>query len=318
MKKADVDMVVACLGDQRRVFHYFKDRYCLDLIDMEMARQQTASMSIASLKASRLGRYLHKPLLAGLLKHCASGRVNRADLALGYPVDPLAFTVTLDEWGNGERGWDQTSRNQSNLVLQLNFDRGHQAQFQQLVAPNAQARPFESDWHPVRHSGPKTLAWARLDVDLVYGEVLIEEIQNDWLRKAAAALNRVKHRRALGAQIKPEQVVRGLACSFEALQHYVEVLLAPYQRVWAEAMLLAALRFVREELGIDKVYYHSFETGNRLKSVCGQPPKSLYTRLPQQFGFELTHEPPRLLAQHKFARRCLRAIDNPSWYRLAL
>jgi hypothetical protein len=27
----------------------------------------------------------------------------------------------LDCWGKAERGWDQTTRNQCNLVLQLNF-----------------------------------------------------------------------------------------------------------------------------------------------------------------------------------------------------
>ena len=59
-------------------------------------------------------------------------------------------------------------------------------------------------------------------------------------------------------------------------------------------MLTATLDFVHRELGINKVFYHSFDTGVRLKGIESGwgPPRSIYTDLPRRFCFELGEERP--------------------------
>ncbi|MFT4531886.1 MAG: hypothetical protein ACI81F_002712 [Thalassolituus oleivorans] len=265
-----------------------------------------------------MSRYLQKPAVTQALKHCANGVVSKNDLQAFWSHDVLPFSVSLSSWGKANRGSDQTSRNQCNLVLQLNFDGKHDEQYRKLVKPDDTCGPFEYWGHPVQKTTRKTLSWVRMDIDFDTNEVLIEEIQNDWLRKSASALNRVKRRRAIRPSVKPREVIRDILGDFEGLEHYVENTLAPYRKIWAEASMLAALRFIRDDLGISTVYYHSFDTGQKLKAVYGAPPRSMYTQLPKQFGFEVTRDAPALLTGDKFARRCIKAIDTPSWFRLAV
>ena len=211
-----------------------------------------------------------------------------------WPSEITPFVLTLNGWGDSDRGWDQTSRNQCNLVLQLNFDGFHMQEYHRLVKPNDHYRdgegPFEYLGHPVCQKQRKTMSWIRMDIDFSTNEVLIEEIQNDWLRKA----------------------------EYEDLKYYVEQVLTPYQNIWAEASMAAALRFIRDELGISTVFYHSFDTGKKIKAVCGSPPRSMYTQLPKQFGFESTQESPEFLMQDKVSRRYIKSIKNPNWFRLSV
>ena len=316
MKREEVKEVLECLGDERRVFHYFRDRYCFDLIEFEMDRQNCQSMKVSALKAGSLSRYLQKPVVAKALKHCANGVVSKQDLQSMWPQDLLPFSVSLSRWGEADRGWDQTSRNQCNLVLQLNFDGKHDEQYRRLIKPDDECGPFECWGHPVVKGRRKTMSWVRMDVDFTTNEVLIEEIQSDWFRNAAGALARVKTRRVKKPSLKPKEVYWEILGDFEGLEAYVEQTLAPYRKIWAEASMLAALRFIRDELGISTVYYHSFDTGKKLKGVCGSPPRSMYTQLPKQFGFKETSEVPVFLARDKFSRRCIKAIKSPSWFRL--
>ncbi|WKD50148.1 hypothetical protein [Microbulbifer spongiae] len=318
MKNEQVKEVLACLGDERRVFRYFKDRYCFDLIEFEMNRLRCKSMKVSDLKTGVLSQQLQKPVVAQALKHCANGVVSRQDLQSLWSKDLLPFSLSLTSWGDGDRGWDQTSRNQCNLVLQLNFDGKHNALYRKLVKPDAHCGPFECWGHPVQRVRRKTMSWVRMDIGFDTNEVLIEEIQNDWLRNASVTLARVKMRRVKKPSAKPGELFANILGNFEDLEQYVEQTLAPYRKLWAEASMLAALRFIRDELGISTVYYHCFETGKRLKAVCGSPPRSMYTQLPRKFGFEKTQKPPALLAGDKFARRCIKAIRRPHWYRLAI
>lgn len=315
MKSQDVEDVIACLGDERRIFRYFKDRYCFDLLTLDLQRQQLAQVKVAQLKTGPLARYLQKPLLASALKQCGGGVVDVNSFGPVDAVQALPFSITLGRWGDGDRGWDQTSRNQCNLVLQLNFDSGHNARYNRLVKPANAYGPFESYGHPVQQQGHKTLAWVRLDIDFGTGEVLIEEIQNDWLRKAERVLDRINRRRSCSPQAKPQDVIRAINGSYNDLVTYVERELQPYRNLWAEAAMLAAIRFIKDDLGISTVYYHSFDTGIKLKRVGGAPPRSMYTTLPKQFGFELTTEVPEMLATHKHSRRYIKAIKAPSWFR---
>jgi len=44
----------------------------------------------------------------------------------------------------------------------------------------------------------------------------------------------------------------------------------------------------------------------------------MYTQLPKKFGFSLTNEAPEFLAKDRRAKRYLKAIKNPQWYRMAV
>ncbi|MGH1374668.1 MAG: hypothetical protein ACRBBW_21710 [Cellvibrionaceae bacterium] len=141
MKSEQVKEILACLGNERRVFRYFRDRYCFDLMEFEMDRQGYQSMSVAELKTGPMGRYLQKPVVAQAIKHCANGVVSKQDLQSLWSKDLLPFSISLNRWGEADRGWDQTSRNQCNLVLQLNFDGKHNEQYRKLVKPDDNCGP---------------------------------------------------------------------------------------------------------------------------------------------------------------------------------
>ena len=314
MKRELVNEVIEVFSDRRRVFYYFKDRYCLDLIELEMLRRGVDRITISELKSGKMARYLNKPSVSQILGLLGTGVIHREVIPLLGPVDRIPFTLGFSCWGNGERGWDQTSRNQSNLVLQLNFDGGHDQSYQCLVRPTDRYGPFESWCHPVSRTTRKTLAWVRMDIDFETDEVLIEEVQNDWLRDARSTLQRIERRIARTPTLKPRDINSDIDGSLENLREYVGVTLKPFEAIWAEAAMLAAIRFVKDELGISNIYYHSFETGKKLKGGCGNPPRSIYSKLPKEFGFDSTSEAPALLANHRFARRCLKAIKGPSWY----
>ncbi|MCG8669587.1 MAG: hypothetical protein MI867_09260, partial [Pseudomonadales bacterium] len=159
---------------------------------------------------------------------------------------------------------------------------------------------------------------ARMDVSLETNEVLIEEIQNDWLRRADWLLRHVDYRRQYDTEFQPSNTYYDIGCSTSELRLYVTKVLVPYKQIWAEAMLTATIEFIWRELGINHVYYHTFETGNKLKAVPGEPPRSIYTKLPKQFGFEVTDKAPVFISQSKFAKRTLKKIKQPTWYYLNL
>ena len=303
MKLEEVEEVIACLGDERRVFHYFKDRYCFDLIEFEMGRQNRDSISVKDLKKGSISRYLQIPIVAQALKYCASGVINKQDLQSLWSNELLPFSITLNKWGEACRDWDQTSRNQCNLVLQINFDGKHDELYRRFIRPDDEYGPFEYWGHPVHKNNRKTMSWIRMDIDFSTDEVLIEEIQNDWLRKSSEALNYLRKRRVKEPSLIPSEVYGDIGGDYENLEYYVEQILAPYRKIWAEASMLVALRFIRDELGISTIYYHSFDTGKKLKNVCGAPPRSMYTQLPRKFGFEETETAPEFLTKDSFARR---------------
>lgn len=310
MKKEEVNEVIACLPKERTLFHYFKDRYALMLLS-DAAR---GGATMTSIKRSRLAGLLDKPVVRRVVQGFGDGRLDVGALECAYADDARHFVLTLDSW-DGCDGWGQTSRRGYNLVLQLNFSMEHDHQYRELLKPVHEAAL--NNWnHPVQHDRKKarrfreTLAWARIDLDFDRDEVLIEEIQSDWVRVAQAVARNASR---LG-------YVRHHALSGEAAAviRYAEQVLAPYARMWDEAMLAAAIHFVRKELGIANVYYHSFETGCRVKGLrYSHPPRSLYTQLPRRFCFERVDQAPQFLASDGRYRRVIKKIAQPEWYRLA-
>lgn len=217
------------------------------------------------------------------------------------------------------QGWYQTTRPGSNLIVLLNFSLKHNAVYRRCLDPGHDL-PMVVRGHPHARPPEITLAWTRVDVDRDRGEALIEEVQTDWIREFASlwsCTERVRSRAARDRLVREE--FRNRAASFEGLARYWTRVLALHRSWWADATLFATLWLLVEKLRIRRVYYHTFEGGERRKGLAWSPPRSLYTGLPERFGFESTCEPPRFLVPEQPSAEAARraARGEPPWYRLA-
>lgn len=312
MDSAMVEEVIACLPAERTQFSYFKDQYALYLLKRFLAKHQNAP--IHTLKQSKVKKLLERPQVSQLLKSAGSGRLNTQLLDSVWPGCAQDYVLTLGRWGDKSRySWNQTSRPGVNLVLQLNLSNQFETLFKRLAG--CELNRLTTSQHPKSHKRSATLAWARLDVDFTTGEVLIEEIQSDLIRDVEYAYKRATREadaacmRIYWSEHKLERSKVASAC---------KAILEVHKNLWAEAMLAATLWFVQCELGFERIYYHSFETGKVMKNIPGTaPPRSLYTDLPQKFCFELTEQAPRFIAENPKAKRRLKLVKNPQWYVLA-
>jgi hypothetical protein len=316
MDREYANEILACLPQERTCFHYFKDRYALQLLGYAAGD----GTSVEALRRSRYARLLNKPAVRQLLANCGDGRLDRQRIDSQWQAPLLPFLLTVGLWGD-KRRWqrNQTSRPGYNLVLRLNFSHDHDRRFERLFGPYYQDASLNGYWgHPVMKSGERryyrqTLAWARLDVDLENGEALIEEIQTDWVREAN------DERRGLPACGNCKRKARNEYCHrVERARHYLDEVLQPYAAVWDEAMLSASLFFLREELGLSRVWYHTWHSGNALKGIGNHwaPPRSLYQTLPRRFCFGETDRMPQMLRNRASEKRLRRARVEPRFYQL--
>jgi len=188
MKQQDVEEIIQCLPQGRTLFPYFRDRYATLLLAWLCKDGRT----IADIKKSRYSGLLNKPLLKEAIGGCGDGTINAQSLNSVWPEYSEIFLLTLGRWGGDDWQWQQTTRPGYNLVLQVNLHEGYRRWFNQTVPDNQKWR-FSSIGHPVLEQGTRnfyrtTLGWVRLDVDFESGEVLIEEIQTDWLRDMQSLL----------------------------------------------------------------------------------------------------------------------------------
>ncbi|WP_226704131.1 hypothetical protein [Microbulbifer elongatus] len=329
MENQELDMVLDCLGNHRRTYRYFKDKYCLDLIAEEFSVAKEDEMPLHALRQGRWAKFLHKPLLKSLLADCGSGKLRLDQLVSVYHPKQYVFNLSLGKWYRSCRCCQQTSRPGGSLVLQLNFERRHNRVYEQLLDLsfldeyerqhfNAKVDIDGYSGHPVNRVRGYTMSWVRLDLDLDRGECLIEEVQNDWLRDAArlAKFFTVSLRKERVAALEASNPqFRG---QYEEFVRYENEVLKPYRGIWAEASLAAVLEFLRKEVGSLDIYYHTADSGARLKGIKNYfPPKSLYSSLPEKFGFQLTEQVPDMLKSNRVTRRCLKAIKEPvKFYRL--
>lgn len=301
MELSEIQWLRAALPAGRTLYRYYKDRYSLQLLRYAVPQ----STPLARLRSSPVAGLLQKPRVSDVLASC-DGRLSPAQLLLA-DGDPAAecYTLSLGTW----RG-SQMSRRGANLVLRLDFARSHDRPFLRLVKPDPGHDPFNYNSHPVTRGDTATrrytLAWVRLDIDLDNGEALIEEIQSDWVRRAQWALQ-------LARRVKPEVLHRryGIAATEQSLQQYCEQILAGHAAMWDEAMLSATLFFLREELGMERIYFHTPQSGKLLKNICASaPPRSIYTDLPRRFCFRGTDAVPGFLARDSRVSRLRRR--NPA------
>jgi len=301
--------VLACLDDGRRLIHYYKDKYALFLLDAALSEERKVNLS--KIKTSHLSKLLQKPLVKQLISRCGSGKITKQYLDDFYVTDYQSYIVTLSEWGcKQDYSWAQTSRPGKNLVVQLNFT-GEHDQFMKDLKVDGDL--FKYGCHPV-HKTKSSLAWARIDFDFETGEALIEEIQNDWLREVLYQLNISKrsiskgkrHYRYCGQKYSAEQMVK-----------YANDTLQRYSKIWSEAMLFATVEFIKNDLGINKIFYHTVDTAKVLKNLnCTFPPVSLYTDLPKKFCFSKVDTGPEFILKEKKIKRRVKIISQAKWFYL--
>jgi hypothetical protein len=291
MHSEELQEIINCLPKGKTVFHYYRDRYAL----MILAYITKSGMTMKELKQSRFSGLLNKSVVKQVTSGLKSSSVCQESFGLYWPKEYEAYLLTLGQWGNFKnwRGY-QVSRPGKNLVLQLNFSSKHNRQYFRWINPEEKKKPFVYFSHPVSKDR-LTLAWARVDLSLLHGEALIEEIQNDWIREVFAWKKWLSW--------KSDRKIRGTECSVKELDCYMEEALSPHLKIWDEAMMAATIWFLREELGIKRIFYNTFETGNRLKHINQRtPPRSLYTTLPRRFCFEESHESPLFLKNSNHRR----------------
>ncbi|WP_051308943.1 hypothetical protein [Desulfogranum japonicum] len=324
MERKEVEEIIACLSQERDKFYYFKDRYALMLLTYSIGK----GMDIQAIRKSPSSRLLERPAVREVLQKTGSRQLKPEQLASYWPRKYHCYRLSLGAWGNkkqGARFYNQTSRTGWNLVLRLNFSAEHDTAYRNVIQPQ-RLQPFQCLSHPIsRKKGENTLAWARIDLDMERDEALIEEIQNDWIRMAMWSRQYIAQygdpfRLREEKQWMPSYV-RWLGCTGDALNRYLEEVLKPHIPLWDEAMLMAAVQFLKQEIGIKNIYYHTFDFGCRLKRIGEkyQPPRSIYTQLPARFCFKKTTQVPAFLLRNlnRTATEWLKETDKP-FYRLAV
>lgn len=290
-----VDAIVRAHEAHALAFPYGKDCYALSLL----AHVIGGGRPIAALRQGPFARLLEKTIVKRALAHAANGVLTPDCLVKALPEAREPFRVSLGRWGGKTRrewadSYFQTSRPGESLVLQLNFPESHDRAYRALVRHARDATPFASPCHPGRMREPFTLAWARLDVDSESDEVLIEEVQSDWVKEAASFRDSAETWLSEG---HPDELgFAEFGAPATELVRYVERVLEPYASVWQECLLALAIEFSYTRLGARRVFFHTYEGGKVMKRMWyrRQPPRSLYTRLPERFCFTRTRVPPRM------------------------
>lgn len=285
-------------------YPYFPAREAPWLLVHRMAGPQ----KLADLRRGPLAGLLSRPGMSEILSACGDGTLSpRQLLPLADPLEAFGrerqlmtdrateaafdaaaaadwtpFDISFTTWGSMDTHrywrWAQISRKGENLVLQLNFPDRFVADFEYWGGKELRRR-LDVSCHPVRLDHKMTLAWVRLDFDPGGEDVLVEEIQSDWIR----CLRGLRERPAPSfAQYE-----------FNRVTHHGVSVFGP---IWARAAMLAALAISVREFGMRRIWMHQPDTGAKLKAIDDvQPPRSIYTDLPKRFGFRPTQRAPEFL-----------------------
>lgn len=310
MEAALLQEILACLRGERTVFHYCPDQYAVYLIRRVL--NQYKRVGVRDLRNSRWSSLMSRPAIRELITHCGDGYLYPEVLEDFWLSEPEPFVLTLGQWGaRNQWTWSQTSRPGSNLVLQLNLSRKWCRRFCGVVQQTA--NEFLGFAHPISDSRSATLAWVRMDFDFETDEVLIEEIQSDLVREIASIYKLAR----FAAKQESFSYYGDTFKTVDAIS-FSEMFLSTFGKIWHEAMLAAALFFVFDELGFSRLYYHSFETGNKMKNLrWSKPPRSLYSDLPKKFCFEKVEHAPEFLQREKTIRRKLKKLEKSCWFYMA-
>ena len=309
MKNAELNWIRNCLPNQI-MYPYYRDKYAVDLLEYCFADKTR----ISDIKKSEFAGLLNRPVIKQLIGKCGDGMLNHELLQSHWPQDSHFLKLTLGSWGEETKNkskWcmNQVSRPEKNLVLQVNFQSEHDLWFYRTLG-KAGYNYLLADGHPVNHR-LCTLGWVRMDIDLDGNEVLIEEVQSDWVRD----VKKLKERYECP---EPCCIEFGKGNSTRNFNRYYAYL-HPYMKTWSQILLSSALYFIINELGINKVWYHTNESGAHYKMIyhC-LPPTSIYKQLPEKFGFSKTKEKPNLIANCKELKKLNRNGKDLEFYHLKL
>jgi hypothetical protein len=305
MNKKQLDAMLYCLSDERNTYTYFKDKYCMFLFQNLV----DGAISVQDLKHSQYAQFCYKPKIKQWLAQYGSNQIDADSLMALWQTDVYFFNMTLGQWGGDRPAWQQTCRKGHNLVVQLNFTKSHDKIYEKTVEPDSDLFAYED--HPISNKR-NTMAWSRLDFSDDFSEVLIEEVQNDWLREAHDAYNFLRHPK--------NDSYYGYKVNKKLFNDYFVKVLKPMMSIWDEAILCATLEFLVEDIGVKHIYYYDYNTGSHLKSIEKDygPPKSLYTKLPKKFGFKQVDQAPQFITEDRFSLKKLRKLKSPKWHYLAL
>lgn len=299
---------MACLPKGRTLFHYGKEHYAFYLL----RRAAKGGVSISALRKSPFAPLLEKPAVRAWLAAQGGGRIIPEDIPdLTWLPETEIYRLSLGVWGDDDWRWNQVSRRGCSLVLHLNHSNRQNERLKSALSTGEEHDPFATYYHPEAGGKNPTLAWARLDIDLDQGEALIEEIQSDRIREVTSMMQWLR-RQPLSNTIR----YCGTVFRREALERYWEREMKRHAAIWEEAMLTAALDFLHREIGVHRVFYHTYETGRAFKSIRSNPPRSLYTTLPRRFCFQPTREAPRMLKESGPWRRKASAFRDVPLFHL--
>ena len=294
MELQNIQLIKTVLGENRIHYRYYRDKHAVYLLHKLV---ENNPLSIREIRQSPFGRLLNRPLIREALRHWGDGMVTAERVLLLQPSEQESFRLGFDSWGNRRRKdwrYEQTSRRGFNLVVQLNFSGVHNKRYRKLAADRLW-HPFKAYGHPTQADREFTLAWSRVDIADDFSYALIEEVQNDWLRYAEEELI-VDFERTLDTdnqvQLKRQHRSRH-GFEVEEFRGYLEYLRKNFRNVWAEAVLAATIWVLLEEIGVERIFYHTYELGAKLKDCS--PPRSIYTQLPKKFCFRETEACPLFL-----------------------
>ena len=307
MKSQLLDEVIACLPTGKTHYRYFQGAYASRILSMLMPEKA----ELHTIKQTRFKRFLEHKTIKPIVALSGNGVLDRTSINASWLEPSEPFLLNVSRWGGrGERDWYQTSRGGENLVLQLNLPVQHQRQFTRWVDPFG-GSSLNGTWssHPVqteieKPSFRETLAWSRIDLDFDTNEALIEEVQSDATRNVLRMAKRYK----------------ACNCSecIEKLK-YVKWF-ERYQKLWSEALLCATVEFIHQELGIERIFMHTANSGWRVKkmSKTWHAPRSLYSDLPKKFAFKRTFAAPEFLLQTRCYQKLIRKQPDIDFYQLSM
>ncbi|MFT5725036.1 MAG: hypothetical protein ACI9JN_002159 [Bacteroidia bacterium] len=308
MTKNEIEWIKSCLPE-KTVYPYFKDKYAWEMLRFAFP----TVVDIGEVKQSKFAKFLNKPLIKEMTSTCGSGTVDFSGYDQTWMDDTSFLRLTLSQWGDIQRwkngNYHQVSRPELNLVLQVNFDSAHDHNFYQTIGK--ENRYYFRNTHHPEHGSFNTLGWLRIDLDLESGEALIEEVQSDWVKEVAHYERNLK--------TKPKDPNCGCLACYKpgALQSYIAQF-KKYKKQWDEMILSAGIWFLVNELGVKTIWYHTFETSKHYKMMPNYslPPKSVYSKLPERFGFEKVNQTPDILKHCKALSKLYKRAKALHFYKL--
>jgi hypothetical protein len=254
MELTIIEEITQRLTSERTHYSYFRDHYALGML-ADLSESNLNMSTTGQVRDGPFASLLSKPMVKRALAAQGHGRLDARYLRAFGMEDGKPFLLGLDRWGTQADSWSsQASRRGHNLVLQLNFTATQTRALARLG--NGDGAIFNSQYHPncseAHHRYRETLAWARIDLDFDRGEALIEEVQSDWVWF-------VNHAMRYGLRCGTS------AISAERVKALVREHFGPVLKWWDEAVLWAALGFLRRELGIKHVFYHDSKPARRSK-----------------------------------------------------